>query len=115
MSSQPQLVLISGANGFIATDVVLAFLNAGYHVRGTVRTQAKADAWIALPALAPFAAGGTLSTLLVPDITVPGAFKDALEGVDYFMHTVAQTPDWRPGASQVCESAPRIVLRTCRS
>ena len=102
MSSEPQLVLVSGANGFVATDIALAFLRAGYRVRGTVRTRAKADAWMALPALAPFAAGGMLYTTLVQDITALGAFRDALDGVDYFVHTVAQLPDWRPGVTQVC-------------
>lgn len=112
MSSEPQLILVSGANGFVATDIALAFLREGYRVRGTVRTRAKADTWTALPALAPFATGGMLDTALVPDITVPGAFRAALGGVDYFVHTVAQLPDWRPGVVQVCERAPCSVSWT---
>ncbi len=36
-------VLVSGANGFIAVWVVQDLLKAGYSVRGTVRSEAKAN------------------------------------------------------------------------
>lgn len=98
-------ILISGVNGFIATEVALAFLEAGYHVRGTVRTQAKADAWLALPSFVPYAASGKLGCVLVGDIVAEGAFDQALEGIDYFIHTIAQLPDWRSGVSQDYEKS----------
>ncbi len=101
-SSTPNTVLISGVNGYLATDVALAFLKVGYRVRGTVRSQAKADAWLALPSFAPFASSGQLECTLVKDITAEESFAGApLEGVDYFIHTIAQLPDWRPGVKQV--------------
>jgi dihydroflavonol-4-reductase len=37
-------VLLTGAGGFIARHTVIAFLRAGYDVRGTIRNLAKADA-----------------------------------------------------------------------
>ena len=36
-------VLLTGAGGFIARHTVLAFLRAGYDVRGTIRNLARAD------------------------------------------------------------------------
>lgn len=36
-------VLVTGITGFIAKQVALEFLKAGYHVRGTVRTAAKGE------------------------------------------------------------------------
>ncbi len=36
-------VLVTGISGFIAKHVALAFLEAGYEVRGTVRSMSKAD------------------------------------------------------------------------
>ncbi|KIY66955.1 NAD-P-binding protein [Cylindrobasidium torrendii FP15055 ss-10] len=100
-----ETVLISGINGFVATDIALAFLKAGYHVRGTVRSQAKADAWLALPAFKEYAESGQVKIVLVKDITVEDAFVGApLEGVDYFVHTIAQLPDWRPGVKQNYET-----------
>jgi NADPH-dependent methylglyoxal reductase len=99
------LVLVSGANGFIATEIVLAFLQAGYRVRGTVRSQAKADAWLALPAIAPYTSSfegiAPLSVVLVEDITISGAFDEALAGATYFVHTISKLADWRLGAKQV--------------
>lgn len=38
-------ILITGINGFIATEVALTFLEAGYAVRGTVRSIEKAELW----------------------------------------------------------------------
>ncbi|KAK0209235.1 NAD-P-binding protein [Desarmillaria ectypa] len=96
----PLSILISGVNGFIATDLALAFLEAGYHVRGTVRTQAKADAWLALPSFVRYAVSGKLECVIVGDIIAEGSFDQALEGIDYFIHTIAQLPDWRSGVSQ---------------
>ena len=89
-------------------EIALAFLQAGYRVRGTVRTQAKADGWAALSAFVPFAATGQLQVVLVPDIVKPDAFDNALDGVDYVVHTIAQLPDWRPGVQQDME---RDILR----
>ena len=74
MSARSELVLISGLNGFIATDIAFAFLEAGYRVRGTVRSQAKADIWLKLPAFAPYIASGQIHIAFVPDIVKPGAF-----------------------------------------
>ena len=37
-----QKVLVTGANGFIAVWVVKTFLEKGYSVRGTVRSESKA-------------------------------------------------------------------------
>ncbi|KAF5621619.1 dihydroflavonol 4-reductase [Fusarium tjaetaba] len=42
MSSKP-IVLVTGANGYIAGPVIEAFLKAGYAVRGTVRSKSSAD------------------------------------------------------------------------
>ena len=43
MSSTPKLVLVTGANGYLGSAVVQHCLEHGYHVRGTVRSQAKAE------------------------------------------------------------------------
>ena len=43
MSSTSKTVLVTGANGYLGSAVVQHCLEHGYHVRGTVRSQAKAD------------------------------------------------------------------------
>ena len=39
------LVLVSGASGFLGTTVTRAFIDAGFSVRGTVRSKDKGQEW----------------------------------------------------------------------
>lgn len=78
MTGSHKVVLVTGANGFIATHVVQTLLQRGYHVRGVVRSQASADA-----VLQTFPdSSGSLSVIVVPSMTVAGAFDQAVKGVD---------------------------------
>ncbi len=70
------IVLVTGANGYIAASTVEAFLDAGYSVRGTVRSKSSADGLV--DALSKYA--DRLEIVEVPDITVPGAFDEAVKG-----------------------------------
>ena len=73
-------VLLTGANGFLAARTVEAFLKAGYSVRGTVRSLASAqEVADALPEYAD-----KLEFVSVPDITVTGAFDEAIKGMFEF-------------------------------
>ncbi|GJN94209.1 hypothetical protein Rhopal_007283-T1 [Rhodotorula paludigena] len=85
--SASQLVLVSGASGFVGTAVTLAYLEAGYRVRGTVRSQDKADAWAKKHANA--FKDGQLEWAIVKDIAAPGAFDEAIKGVDIVAHTAS--------------------------
>lgn len=75
MSNKP-IVLVTGANGYIAGSVIEAFLKAGYAVRGTVRSKASADPLV--KALSSY--GNDLEIVQVPDIVAPGAFDTAVKG-----------------------------------
>lgn len=75
MSNKP-IVLVTGANGYIAGSVIEAFLKAGYAVRGTVRSKASADPLV--KALSSY--GHDLEIVQVPDIIAPGAFDTAVKG-----------------------------------
>ena len=78
-----QTVLITGASGFVATHIVHSFLDAGYHVRGTVRSQHTADG-----VRQTFASyGPKLDLVLVPDVAKPGCFDEVVKGVDGVIHT----------------------------
>ncbi|GAA5974788.1 hypothetical protein JCM21900_000446 [Sporobolomyces salmonicolor] len=46
MASSKPLVLVTALSGYIGSACGLAFLRAGFRVRGTLRRQAQADAWI---------------------------------------------------------------------
>ncbi|KAJ7342555.1 hypothetical protein DFH08DRAFT_874511 [Mycena albidolilacea] len=88
-------VLVSGANGFIATWVVRTLLEQGFAVRGAVRSVEKCghlrDTFAAY--------GDKLELVVVPDITQEGAFDEAVEGVDAIEHMAspvhlnAENPD----------------------
>lgn len=78
------LVVVSGANGYIASHVVDQLLLAGYRVRGTVRSAERA-AW-----LQPFFDGrygpDKFSLFEVPDMAAPGAFDEAVRDAAGFCH-----------------------------
>jgi nucleoside-diphosphate-sugar epimerase len=63
------LVLVSGANGYIAMHVVRVLLEKGYRVRGTVRSEAK----IAHVKETFKQYGDKLEVVVVGDITVVSA------------------------------------------
>lgn len=85
MSSKP-IVLVTGANGYIAGPVIAAFLEAGYAVRGTVRSRASADALV--KALSQY--GDALQIVQVPDIIAPGAFDEVVKGMQ--KHVLPSSP-----------------------
>ncbi|THH09441.1 hypothetical protein EW145_g2001 [Phellinidium pouzarii] len=80
-------VLVSGANGFIAVWVVKDLLEHGYAVRGTVRAESKATHLLNL--FKREAASGKFELFIVSDITAPGAFDDAVKGIDAIAHTAS--------------------------
>ncbi|KAJ6535707.1 NAD(P)-binding protein [Mycena capillaripes] len=78
-------VLVSGANGFIASWVVRTLLEEGFSVRGTVRSAAKGAHMRNL-----FASyGDKFELVVVSDITQEGAFDEAVQGVDAIEHTAS--------------------------
>ncbi|RDL35762.1 Uncharacterized protein BP5553_06374 [Venustampulla echinocandica] len=80
-----QTILISGASGFIASHVIRLFLESGFKVRGTVRSEVSAK--IVRETHAEYA--DALSFAFVKDISAPGAFDEAVKGVDGVIHTAS--------------------------
>jgi len=79
----PALVLVTGASGFIAAHVCQLLLSRGYKVRGTVRSPAKGEYLVKLLSSPNF------TYVIVPDIEAPGAFDEAVKGVDAVEHTAS--------------------------
>ncbi|KAI5464801.1 hypothetical protein BGZ63DRAFT_378726 [Mariannaea sp. PMI_226] len=77
-----RIVLVTGANGYIAGPVIKAFLEAGYAVRGTVRSKSSANTLV--KALSQYQ--DDLEIVEVPDIIAPGAFDEAVKGVYGIAH-----------------------------
>ncbi|ANB14895.1 methylglyoxal reductase (NADPH-dependent) GRE2 [Sugiyamaella lignohabitans] len=78
-------VLVTGASGYIAAHVILNFLEAGYRVIGTVRSQQSLETVKKSKFYSRFP--GKYNFKIVPDITSPGAFDDAVANVDGVIHT----------------------------
>ncbi|KAK1760370.1 hypothetical protein QBC47DRAFT_366963 [Echria macrotheca] len=93
------LVLITGATGHVGSVTLVHLLEAGYHVRAAVRSHAKMEAVLARPAIQALNPGERLSFVIVPDITAPGAYDHAVDGVTHIIHIASPlaTGDSVPG------------------
>ncbi|KAK3935268.1 hypothetical protein QBC46DRAFT_397901 [Diplogelasinospora grovesii] len=89
MVSSRDLVLITGATGHIGSCTLLRLLRAGYRVRAAVRSEAKRAAVLARPQIQALNPGPRLTFAIVPDITAPGAYDDAVEGVTHMIHVAS--------------------------
>lgn len=74
-----QLVLITGISGFLGSHVADQFPEAGYKVRGTTREVSKPNS-IKKAFDSKYGIGG-VEMDPVPDITIEGAFDEALKGI----------------------------------
>ncbi|KAH7304810.1 D-lactaldehyde dehydrogenase [Rhizoctonia solani] len=87
----PSTVLVTGASGFIAAWVCKTFLDAGYTVRGTVRSHSKGEH------LASFFKGSDerFQYAIVEDMIKhcikDGAFDEAVKGVQGVLHLACPT------------------------
>lgn len=80
-----KLVLVTGITGFIGAHVAKQLLQAGYHVRGTVRSMEKANELVRLnPDFKD-----EVEFVIVKDIVDPNAFEDAIKNVDYVCHVAS--------------------------
>lgn len=78
-------VFITGASGFIASNIVKQFVDNGYHVIGTVRSSAKGDKLKQL-------FGDKFDYEVVENMIKEGAFDNALKNhkdVKYLLHTAS--------------------------
>lgn len=82
----PAKVLVTGANGYLAVWVVKKYLEAGYSVRGTVRSLSKSAF---LKDKFGHYGNDRFELVVVEDITKDGAFDEAVRGVDAIAHTAS--------------------------
>ncbi|KUI58950.1 hypothetical protein VP1G_06193 [Cytospora mali] len=85
-------ILITGATGLIGFRILLLALEAGHKVRYTVRSEEKAKVVATNPAVQKLAPGDRLSSAIIPDFTIDGAFDHAVQGVTHIIHAGSPTP-----------------------
>jgi nucleoside-diphosphate-sugar epimerase len=81
------LILVTGASGYIAANIIREALSLGYHVRGTARTSEKCESTVAVHHNHP-----NYSTAVVSDFSHPSDEIDAaVKGVDSIIHVASDT------------------------
>ncbi|ODN78405.1 hypothetical protein L202_04044 [Cryptococcus amylolentus CBS 6039] len=83
--TQGDLVLVTGASGYIAAHTAREYLKQGFNVRGTVRSDDKGEYLRNLFKDLP----GKFTYVIVKDIAQEGAFDEAVKGVDAVAHTAS--------------------------
>lgn len=97
MSSPPR-VLITGANGFLAFDILVHLLQTGYRVRAAVRRQDAITTIQQAPDAQPHIASQALDFALVPDQTLPSAYTAAANDCTFIIHAASPLPVRNPGS-----------------
>lgn len=110
-----ELVLLSGASGFIAKHVALKLLNAGYPVRGTVRRLDRGDE--VRKALAPhLRPGADEMTFVQADLENDAGWNEAMVGVSAVVHTASPFPLAQPkDATELIRPAVEGTLRVLKA
>ncbi|KAF1955013.1 NAD dependent epimerase/dehydratase [Byssothecium circinans] len=83
------LVLVTAANGLIASHIVDQLLHYGHAVRGTVRSHSRC-AWMT-PLFQQRHPNSHLELVEISDIGAAGCYDSALKGVSAVIHTAADT------------------------
>ncbi|KAH7243030.1 hypothetical protein B0J15DRAFT_566053 [Fusarium solani] len=88
-----ELVLLTGGTGFLGYAILVDLLKSGYRVRAAARSQSKVDKVLAAPSISALdPSSDQLTFVMVPDMTAPGAYDDAVQGVDLIVHVAAPLP-----------------------
>ncbi len=92
-----QKVLVTGATGFVASHLILALLDEGYAVRGTIRSLAKGEQL--LKALTDYAGRQIDIELVEADLSTDDGWAAAMEGVDFVQHVASPFPAHQPATA----------------
>jgi nucleoside-diphosphate-sugar epimerase len=87
MSHSNSLVLLTGGTGHLGFRTLLDLLTLGYKVRAAVRSDSKSQTILSNPLFkSQDFPSSQLSFIVVPDLQAPGAYNEAVKGVDYVIH-----------------------------
>ncbi|EJU03768.1 NADP-binding protein [Dacryopinax primogenitus] len=81
-STSSNVVFVTGGNGFVGSATVLELIKRGYKVKGSIRSQAKADAFNKMYPTE----SKSIERVVVPDLMDEQRMTSALSGVDYVIH-----------------------------
>ncbi|KAK7036575.1 hypothetical protein VNI00_011508 [Paramarasmius palmivorus] len=104
-------ILITGANGYIASWIVGSLLKKGYIVRAAVRNESRGQQLIDTYR----SYGSKLQLYPVGNMQSEGAWDEAVKGVDAIMHTAAQVDLNTVEPADIIEPAVEGVLNILKS
>ncbi len=93
MAAKKKIVLVTGASGFIAKHCIVRLLNAGYAVRGSLRTPGRADEVCA--AIATKANVDNLSFVTL-NLSSDDGWDDAMKDCTFVQHIASPFPNSEP-------------------
>lgn len=95
MTTDDKLVLVTGANGFVAMQCMLQLLEAGYRVRGTLRSLDRADKVKEAIGKHVDVGDGRLS-FAAADLSSDKGWDAAVAGCSYILHVASPVPRGAP-------------------
>lgn len=102
--AQEQLILLTGATGFIGFRILVLALEAGYSVRCAIRDPKKESIIVSNPAIKSMnLKPNSLTFITVPDIAVPGAYTEAVRDVIHVLHVASPLAKGNPTCFQTAE------------
>jgi nucleoside-diphosphate-sugar epimerase len=108
------LLALTGATGFLGFKVLTIALKAGYNVRIVVRSMSKANKVLTSPSIQALNTNQQkISVVVVPDMTVSGAFDEAVKGAAYVIHCAAPIPSFG-GEAPTPEQYEKHFVQTTR-
>ncbi|CAM1503532.1 Fc.00g011230.m01.CDS01 [Cosmosporella sp. VM-42] len=106
-------VLVTAANGYTGSHIVIELLKRGFKVRGTVRDLTSGQWLLDDDFVSPFVKRGDLE-LAVADTSVPNDFDEVVKGASAVIH-VAVIGDLVPDPNIAIPATIEAALSVCRS
>ncbi|KAM0543956.1 hypothetical protein ACHAPJ_012051 [Fusarium lateritium] len=106
-------VLVTGANCYTGSHVVIELLKQGFNVRGTVRNLEYSQWLLEHPSVKPFAEQGKVG-LVLTDTSKANDFDDAVKGTSAVIH-LAMIGESSPDPNVAFPSTIEAALTVCRS
>ena len=94
----PEVVLVTGATGFIGFRTLIETLKAGYHVRAATRNESGIQKIKAARSTQPYLS--QLEFVIVPDILKEDAYYEAVKDVDHVIHLASPVPKAKDDPSE---------------